>query len=276
MTNPSDNPQVDLSISIVTYNSDLTLLKESLRRLERSTKRAIADGVLQKAKVTIIDNGDDAATIDMVMNECLADTESTLIANPTNIGYGPAHNMAIEATRADFHLVLNPDVYLAPSAVSVAVRYLQGCDEASMVTPRGQNEAGSPLYLSKRYPSVLILLMRGFAPGWLKNLTNIQANYEMHDLTDSKPSTVPLASGCCMLCRAQVLKQVRGFSPDYFLYFEDFDLCRRLSSIGAITYLPDMMVVHHGGNAARKGFQHILYFLTSAFRFFQSHGWKWY
>jgi hypothetical protein len=85
---------------------------------------------------------------------------------------------------------------------------------------------------------------------------------------------VPLASGCFMFARRDELAAVGGFSPDYFLYFEDYDLSIRLRRRSRIAYVNRVRIVHHGGEAAKKGRTHVRLFLTSALRFFRTHGWK--
>ena len=42
----------------------------------------------------------------------------------------------------------------------------------------------------------------------------------------------------------------------------------------AIAYVPQARIVHHGGDASRKGWRHVAWFVTSAWRFFRRHGWK--
>ena len=86
---------------------------------------------------------------------------------------------------------------------------------------------------------------------------------------------VPIVSGCFMFFRRDVLDAVGGFSPDYFLYFEDFDLSLRVSKVARIAYVPAVRIVHHGGDAARKGLKHIWMFTRSAVTFFNTHGWRW-
>jgi GT2 family glycosyltransferase len=77
-----------------------------------------------------------------------------------------------------------------------------------------------------------------------------------------------------MLARTAALQSVGGFNERYFLYFEDFDLSIRLGSQGRLVYNPAIHIVHHGGYAARKGFQHVKYLIRSGITFFQEHGWR--
>ena len=86
---------------------------------------------------------------------------------------------------------------------------------------------------------------------------------------------IMLASGCFMLVRTRALLAAGGFDDAYFLYFEDFDLSLRLGGQGRLIFNPAMRIVHHGGYAARKGMQHVKYFLRSGVMFFNQHGWRW-
>ena len=144
-----------------------------------------------------------------------------------------------------------------------------------MITPQGVNTNNEPAYLAKRYPSLLILALRGFLPTigqrWFGERL---AHYEYQDMRTDGHTEVLLASGCCMLCRTTMLQVVQGFDERFFLYFEDYDLSLRIRQLGKITCLPAMEVAHSGGEASRKGLKHILMFSGSAIRFFNRWGWR--
>jgi GT2 family glycosyltransferase len=77
-----------------------------------------------------------------------------------------------------------------------------------------------------------------------------------------------------MLMRTGALRAVGGFSEDFFLYFEDFDLSLRLARQGRLVFDPVVRIVHHGGYAASKGHLHLKYFIRSGILFFNRHGWR--
>jgi hypothetical protein len=58
------------------------------------------------------------------------------------------------------------------------------------------------------------------------------------------------------------------------MYFEDYDLSMRMGREAVVAYVPQARIVHHGGEAARKGWRHVGWFVASAWRFFARHGWK--
>ena len=60
----------------------------------------------------------------------------------------------------------------------------------------------------------------------------------------------------------------------YFLYFEDYDLSRRIGGHGAIFEVPTVRIHHHGGHTARRGIRRIARFLRSGVRYFNRYGWR--
>lgn len=99
--------------------------------------------------------------------------------------------------------------------------------------------------------------------------------YEMRDLAEDELAVgIPIASGCFMLARGDILRDLGGFSSHYFLYFEDFDLSLRIGRVADIAYVPQVRIVHSGGEAARKGWAHRRMFIRSALTFFRRNGWK--
>ena len=128
----------------------------------------------------------------------------------------------------------------------------------------------------KQYPSVIDLFIRGAGIKKLNSLFSKRlAKYEMKSLVESKQiASVSIISGCFMLCRTDLLKQVGGFDERYFLYFEDFALSLELAKLGKLIYLPSIEIIHYGGDAARKGIKHIVMFVASGIKFFNQYGWK--
>jgi len=273
---------VTLTISIVTYRPDLGLLDATLRKLSLAIREATDAGLLRAVNLVLIDNTGERATADGVVKLGAAHFESSAVTmnylhGHANIGYGAAHNLVMHGGNTHYHLVLNPDVELAKDALLVALRYLEEHPEISVVVPAVFRPGGRREYLCKRYPSLVDLALRGFAPRALRRLFRRRLErYEMRDtIGDAMVSPVPVMSGSFMLVRRKAIEVTGGFDPGFFLYFEDFDWSVRLNRVAQSAYLPDVHVVHHGGAAARKGLRHIAYFVRSAVRFFNKHGWKW-
>jgi GT2 family glycosyltransferase len=176
--------------------------------------------------------------------------------------------------------VLNPDVELAPDALATGVRWLAEHKDVGAVAPEVFDGDGErQVYLCRRYPAVLDLFLRGFAPGFVRALFRGRlARYEMRDVIDPDPEReiidIPVMSGACLLVRRAAIDATGGFDPSFFLYFEDYDWTVRLNRITRTAYLPSMHIRHHGGGAARKGMRHVGWFVRSGWRFYRKHGWK--
>jgi GT2 family glycosyltransferase len=273
-------PAASLSVGVVVFHSDPALLSETLVSLAESVARAREDGGLGPVAVTVVDNGSpDAAALDRVVGSALPPKRGIEVAvrrGHGNVGYGQGHNIAIAESAMTYHLILNPDAELDREALGEALRFLAANPDVGMLAPEVRGDAGERQYLCKRYPSVLVLLLRGFAPPWVSRpFRRLLDRYEFRDRMDEEVvRDVPLASGCFMFARRDVLQAVGGFSPEYFLYFEDFDLSLRMRRTSPIAYVSRVRIVHHGGEAAKKGWTHVRLFLGSALRFFRTHGWK--
>ena len=275
-----------LTVSIVTYRPDRVLLGRCLRKLAAAIADARGARILGSVVVAMIDNSGDreiAAAIIKMGDESFAGTKVrlTYLHGHANIGYGAAHNLALHGTGADYQLVLNPDIELARDALFNAIGWMQQHAQVGALVPAVVNSGGQTEYLSKRYPAVFDLLLRGFAPSFVRALFRRRlARYEMRDRIDAAGSEpvagLPVMSGACMLVRRDAIDATGGFDPEFFLYFEDYDWSVRLNKVTRTAYLPTMRVLHHGGRAARKGWRHIRWFVRSGIRFYGKHGWRWF
>lgn len=269
-----------LTVAIVTHSPDLPVLTEVLGRLGRAVEHARRRNLLGEARLVVVDNGPGSGwrePLRRLLDSAELPVETELLSGHGNVGYGAGHNLALWCGSGDFHLILNPDVLLEEDALSEALAFLAAHPEAGLVAPASWDPHGQRQYLCKEYPSVLDLALRGFAPAWLRR--RFRARLDRYELRDRLDEAVlwdpPIASGCFMLCRRSVLERIGGFRPEYFLYFEDFDLSLRLASSARLACVPAVRIVHLGGHASRKGIRHIGLFLLSAIRFFSRYGWRW-
>jgi GT2 family glycosyltransferase len=267
------------SATIVTFHPDAALLERALRSLAGAIERAQQRGLVSSARVFVVDNGDASSlriSQDAARVFCASDSALELVHGHGNLGYGRANNLVLPRIDSDFHLVMNPDVELDPEAIAVGIETLQSDARIGLVAPDVRGSGGERQYLCKRYPSVWVLFLRGFAPAALRRrFAATLDRYEMRDVVDARAcAPVPLASGCFMLVRTALFRALGGFDPRFFLYFEDYDLSLRLGREAKVQFVPEARIVHHGGEAARKGPRHVSWFLRSAWRFFATHGWK--
>ncbi|HGF4014652.1 glycosyltransferase family 2 protein [Burkholderia cenocepacia] len=267
----------ELSVSIVIYHPDVVLLEQTVSTLGTAFDCLRRLRPELSISVRLVDNGGipDLPEIRAVLDRM--NVAFDVITGHGNVGYGRGHNLAIETVCSRYHLVLNPDIDLAPNALANALDFLDAHPEAGLLTPYIGDEAGRIQYLCRRYPAMLDLFVRGFLPSvFHKSFERRLAHYEMRDEINDADIVwdPPIVSGCFMLFRTDLLKRLNGFDPRYFLYFEDYDLSLRTRELARIAYVPAVRVLHHGGGAARKGWAHIRMFAASAFKFYNRFGWR--
>ena len=282
-----------LAVCIVVYHSDVHWLGKTLASLRAAIDHARALALIGAVELRIVDNGagecaavgdrSEPAQTKSVIDSALwalpgpGAIHYAYVATPTNKGFGAGNNTGLAGTNADFVLLLNPDVELAVEAISNAVAHLDRESTSSAVTPVAQSPDGSAQFLVKRDPTVFALALRGFAPGWVKaRFARHLRDYDYSDVAFDTPiADCRVVSGCWLLLRGDVWREVGGFDTGFFMYFEDFDLSQRIAKLARIDRVANCRIVHAGGNASRKGAKHIGMFVRSAARYFSKHGWRW-
>ena len=85
---------------------------------------------------------------------------------------------------------------------------------------------------------------------------------------------VDWVSGACMMVRRTAFEAVGGMDEQFFLYWEDADLCFRLKQRGWLTtYNPSVAVTHlTGRSSSRARKESLIAFHRSAFRYYRKHG----
>lgn len=275
-----------LLVSVVVFDSSRATLRALLASLSRAAKTALNAAVISRVALVLVDNSPSGQGRHLLDDLCTELAESgtwdgrisfAILHGHGNIGYGCGNNLALQGGQdSDFSLVLNPDVELEEQALVTGIRYLQANPGVVLLAPAVVLADGTLSHLCKAYPSVLDLLLRGFAPAALKRCFRQRLDaYTLSALARRPmPREVAIVSGSFMLCRSTALARIGGFDPGYFLYFEDFDLSLRIAAEGAVHWLPALHIRHAGGHTARKGPWHLWQFVRSGVRFFNRHGWR--
>jgi GT2 family glycosyltransferase len=256
-------------------------LEQVFEDIKVSTDKAIKENKIKSLMLYVVDNTLNTSYSNQLKDLLLrhwGNSEQLKIAIlDKNKGYGHAHNQVLSSLNSDYHIFLNPDVLIQENALVNAIDYMQNNPDVGLITPNASTEKGEKLYLLKRYPSVIILFVRGFFPMFCRTrlFKGKSESYEMRDINQSQNyKGVDIASGCFMFFRTKDIKNKFKFSEKFFLYFEDYDLSWQFSMYRKIAYVPSVKIIHYGGNAAQKGGKHIRYFMRSAITFYNRFGWK--
>jgi nucleoside-diphosphate-sugar epimerase/GT2 family glycosyltransferase len=240
-----------VSASLVLYKPDLEVLERALRALQDAGQLAKLHYEL-RLEVTLVDNSNDPAVHRRVtdwMSDAsylMGDWTLRLLRAPENIGYGRGNNLVIADAQSDYHVVINPDLFVQPDAFLEALRFMITHKDVGLLSPAVFGEDGKRHYVCKRHPTLLVMFLRSFSPLWLQSrLQFIVDEFEMRDCDYEKiidPLEYP--TGSFMFFRTKPLQAIGGFDPDFFLHYEDADIGRRMLSIARVVYVPAVRVVH--------------------------------
>ena len=224
----------DLSIIIVCYKGWARLSK-CLEVLDSFSGRNF------KAEVIIVDNKSDDETIHKIEERF---PKFQFIYNHVNGGFANGCNLGAKTAVGEFVLFLNPDTVVAETEVEKLLNQARHNPEFGIVSCRQVNEQGKESISYGTFPSLFNLT--GFQRAIFRPRTP-HAAYRTPDI--SFPDWV---SGSVILMRYETFKKESGFDEDFWLYFEDVDLCRRIRNTGCeIAFCRNITIEHNHGGSSR-------------------------
>ena len=274
------NPIV-ISASLVLYKPDLPVVERTLRALQEAGRVARQHYALPlQLSLTLVDNSDDDILHSKIVDwfegfmAAAPDWTLQLVRSPGNLGYGRGNNLIIANIKSNYHIVINPDIFVDADALHEAVRFMEDHRDVGLLSPAVFGEDGERHYLCKRNPTLLIMFLRSFAPHWLQSgLGFVTDKFEMRDCDYGKliyPLEYP--TGCFMFFRTASLQAIGGFDPDYFLHYEDADIGRRLLKIAQSVYVPTVRVKHQWARDTHRSLKSMLATTKSGWIYWQKWG----
>ncbi len=221
-------------------------------------------------EVIVVDNASIDGSAEMVLS---AYPSVRLIESDRNLGYGAAANRAIAATRADDILLLNADTVLKPDSLRVLRAQLEDDGSAAVLGPRTLNPDGTPQTSCFHFPTPLhVFLHLSGLYRWIPRLRFLRSR-SLQTLTGTSPTVVPWVLGSALAFQRETFEAQGGFDETFFMYFEEVDLCLRVTEDGGcVRFVPAAEIVHTGGASTRQ--QHVAmrieYFVSLA-RFYRKH-----
>ena len=253
---------MDVSIIIVNYNTrEYTL--NCLRSVFEQTKDVLFE-------VVLIDN---ASTDDSGAAVTREFPQVQFITNAVNIGFGAANNIGIRRTRGKYVFLLNSDTVLLNNSVKFFLDFMEdgnngkiGCCGTVLL-----NEDRSIQASSGHFPSVRQVIFDQF------ELRRIFRRYYQENLAvasvDSHPAfkAVPYVSGASMFFRRSALESAGVFDEDFFLYFEETELCFRMkrAEIPIVVVLEPKIVHYFGKSSSGYSLRRLQMYKRSELLFFE-------
>lgn len=251
-----------VTASVVLYHHHLHQVRGLFEMLAREP--ALSEWV-------VVDNGGSASACELA-----AKLGARCISPDRNVGFGAAHNLAVRwlSTPSRYHLIVNPDISLRENTLLELTAVMDAMSDVGVVMPRVLSFDGSVQHLCKLLPTPLDLVLRRFGRGpWRRLFQDRMNRYDMRAFDYSRAAYVPVLSGCFMFIRRSVLEDVDGFDERFFLYMEDVDLCRRISSVAHLLFWPGVEVKHGYAQGSYKSARLLRLHIEAAITYFNKWGW---
>jgi len=227
--------EVEVSIILVNYNTKQMTLD-------------CVDSVFNYTKdlsfeVIVVDNDSKDGSDELLG----MDSRVLYIKNDSNLGFGRANNIGAERAKGEFLFFLNTDTLVKDNVIGYMCRYMCEHSETAICGVNLVNREMVPTISFERiYPSVWYLIneLTARVPSRIIYGRNAYYNHT------KKPLGVAYVSGADLMIRKTVFDEVGGFDRNYFMYYEETDLCYQVKSKGYnVEALPGLQIIHFGGQS---------------------------
>jgi N-acetylglucosaminyl-diphospho-decaprenol L-rhamnosyltransferase len=181
------------------------------------------------------------------------------LPSDSNLGFGKACNKAARLGKGEFLIFANCDTSFEGIDAHILLDTIIVADseDVAIVGPRVLSETGHLHASCFSYDPISILLKPFRHVRKIGRITKAIPKYKTfkkridrityEGMPKSRVSNVDWVSGCLMICDRAFFELSGGFDEQYFLYFEDVDLCRKARRLGySVVFDPRMTIVHRG------------------------------
>jgi hypothetical protein len=163
---------------------------------------------------------------------------------PANIGVA-ARDQGLRRAGSRYTMFLDSDAALTPGALPAMVAAMDAHAEWGLVGPRLLYDDGSLQLSCRRFPPLLLPLLRRPPLDRVFERRATIRRHLMADFSYDRTRPVLYVLGACQLFRTELARQAGPFDPSVFLGWDDADWCFRIRDTGGeIVYLPQATVIH--------------------------------
>ena len=202
----------NLTIVIVTYKTDSEILNNCINSIDANVKIKIVENSIKTEENIIINKHNKNLSI---------------YYSGKNLGYGAGNNYGFNLVDTDFTIVANPDIVFHKTFFENLKKYLDQKIDFTII--------GSTYNKDKSFSS----------SGLFKENEKKKSFYNYKTMESLKK--VDWVTGCMMLINLKKFNTRKVFDENFFLYFEEFDLCKRIELIkGNVFSAKDLLIDHLG------------------------------
>ena len=190
----------------------------------------------ENREIIVIDNNSNDDSVTKLQVEF--GQKIKILANRKNLGFAGANNQGAALAQGDFLLFLNSDTIVKEDIFSSALKIFNANNKLGILSPNLLRENGQPQKMAYNY----------FPTFW--RLITRKSKQEMKIPKAARLLKVDWVSGCALIIKRDLFNQLGGWDDNFFLYFEDVDLCKRAKQAG-YQVMVDLTanLIHLGGKS---------------------------
>ena len=233
---------MQLSIVIICWN-DWKVIEDCLKSIFATTQKITFE-------VIVSDNCSTDGSVEKIRAQF---PSVRIVENGANLGFARGNNTGIGVTRGDYVLILNPDTIIHERALDRWIEFADAHPEAGAFGCKVCNPDGSYQQPARPFPTISRYLVAAVGFRFLGRFRYPVLSDEYEGWKGNEEREVDWQSGCCVLFRGDLLKELGGFDEQFFYHFEEVDLCRRVWNAGfTIRYTPEVSITHLGGQSVGR------------------------
>jgi GT2 family glycosyltransferase len=250
-----------VSIIIVQYKVH-NLLLECISSLRKNIKDI-------NYEIIVVDNDE----IKSLKTQLLKRFPKVVYIPNKNKGFGHGNNVGVKKAKGKYLFFLNPDTTVFENTINGQVAFLDRNKKIGIVAPILLNKQRKPYKLQGF--GTLTFFRAIFSLTFLNNFfpnNPISKEYWLPDWDHKKVKEVGVVPGTAFMMEKSLFEKVGGFDETFFLYFEEFDLCKRVKDLGLrVCMLPQAKVIHLWGESTKQRLDINAIFQDSRFYYFRKH-----
>ncbi len=204
-----------------------------------------------KVETIVVDNDSQDGSVELL--EPLF-PEVTFIASKDNLGFGRANNLGFDISKGRYILILNPDTLLNEDTLDTMFEYMENKSHIGISGCKVLNGDGTfQLACRRGFPTPWAAFSKLFGLQKIFPNSKLFAQYNQTFRSVDETYYIDAVIGAFMFARADVIKEVKGFDPEFFMYGEDLDLCFRVQQAGyKIAYNHTTSIIHYKGESTKR------------------------
>jgi GT2 family glycosyltransferase len=198
----------------------------------------------QQYEVVVVDMSSTDGTLEMLYSHF---PDVRVLRDVPNKGYGAAANTGIAQAKGTHIFVCNSDLVFREGSIDRIVQTLAEVDDDTLLGFRLESLNGVMQRSALRFPGKLDLIWWFSATVRKSHKLAFRLGGYMADYDIQTTTSVDWITGAALAASRSLFDRLDGFDDEFFMFYEEADLCRRVHNLGGkVLYVPEVAITHVG------------------------------